>query len=231
MRIPNPPRLTVIHPAGQGAAVQPGHHGRDRMGRPRPPLTWSAPMQWPRAPTSCWLRPRSTRPKGLPAFRRSKGGEIRHRPPPRRRDLAEFRRHRADLSEQALDPEPPWGLRRCRGARRDGAGGVRRPGRFGRQIDDAIRIRLLHPPDGGLAGERSTRDGRRGDLRGRGRAKPDSVWNTTTEFSGPAASGGGVSTVFPRPSWQSGAASVVGAPRVAGCRDGGLPTRIRRWST
>ena len=51
------------------------------------------------------------------------------------------------------------------------------------------------------------------DRAGRGRAKPDSVWNTTTEFSGPAASGGGVSTIFPRPSWQSGVASVVGARR------------------
>ena len=32
MRIPNPPRLTVIHPAGQGATVQPGHHGTRWMG-------------------------------------------------------------------------------------------------------------------------------------------------------------------------------------------------------
>lgn len=46
-----------------------------------------------------------------------------------------------------------------------------------------------------------------------GRAKPDSVWNTTSDGFGPAASGGGLSLDFPRPSWQKAVSSVVGASR------------------
>ena len=45
------------------------------------------------------------------------------------------------------------------------------------------------------------------------RAKPDSVWNTTSDGFGPAASGGGLSLDFSRPSWQNGVSSVVGASR------------------
>ncbi len=45
------------------------------------------------------------------------------------------------------------------------------------------------------------------------RAQPDSVWNTTSESGGPAASGGGRSVVFGRPGWQSGVAGVVGSVR------------------
>ncbi len=45
------------------------------------------------------------------------------------------------------------------------------------------------------------------------RARPDSVWNTTSEGVGPAASGGGLSQVFPRPSWQKGVAGLIGAGR------------------
>ena len=40
-----------------------------------------------------------------------------------------------------------------------------------------------------------------------------SVWNDTALFGGPAASGGGVSSVFARPSYQNGVASVVGSTR------------------
>jgi len=45
------------------------------------------------------------------------------------------------------------------------------------------------------------------------RADPDDVWNTTSTAVGPAASGGGLSTVFARPSWQNGLAATVGASR------------------
>jgi subtilase family serine protease len=42
---------------------------------------------------------------------------------------------------------------------------------------------------------------------------PANVWNDTALFGGPAAGGGGVSTVFPRPLFQNGVASAVGATR------------------
>jgi len=45
------------------------------------------------------------------------------------------------------------------------------------------------------------------------RSEPDSVWNTSVEDYGPAASGGGLSSIFPRPTWQNGLSSVVGAGR------------------
>jgi subtilase family serine protease len=51
------------------------------------------------------------------------------------------------------------------------------------------------------------------------RRSPDTVWNDTREAHSPAASNGGLSTVFRRPSWQSGVAGVVkdhrGVPDVA----------------
>jgi subtilase family serine protease len=50
------------------------------------------------------------------------------------------------------------------------------------------------------------------NTRGR-RTAPDRVWNDTTLFGSPAASSGGVSTVFNRPSYQNGVASVVGNRR------------------
>jgi subtilase family serine protease len=50
------------------------------------------------------------------------------------------------------------------------------------------------------------------DTRGR-RTAPDKVWNDTTLFGGPAASTGGLSTVFTRPSYQNGVAGVVGNRR------------------
>src|SRR5205823_13882943 len=40
--------------------------------------------------------------------------------------------------------------------------------------------------------------------------EPDTVWNDTTLFNSPAASSGGLSTVFPRPSYQNGVAGAVG---------------------
>ena len=42
---------------------------------------------------------------------------------------------------------------------------------------------------------------------------PANVWNDTALFGSPAAGGGGVSTVFPRPLFQNGVASAVGATR------------------
>ena len=43
--------------------------------------------------------------------------------------------------------------------------------------------------------------------------KPDTVWNDTKLFNSPAASTGGLSTVFPRPSYQDGVSGAVGASR------------------
>jgi subtilase family serine protease len=40
--------------------------------------------------------------------------------------------------------------------------------------------------------------------------EPDTVWNDTPLFGSPAASSGGTSTVFPRPSYQNGVAGAVG---------------------
>jgi subtilase family serine protease len=45
------------------------------------------------------------------------------------------------------------------------------------------------------------------------RLAPDVVWNDTTLFQSPAAGGGGVSSVFPRPSYQWGVARTVGTQR------------------
>ncbi len=45
------------------------------------------------------------------------------------------------------------------------------------------------------------------------RVAPDKAWNDTTLFGGPAAGGGGLSTVFTRPSYQNGVAAVVGNRR------------------
>ncbi|MBV9809322.1 MAG: S53 family peptidase [Solirubrobacterales bacterium] len=50
-------------------------------------------------------------------------------------------------------------------------------------------------------------------LRKRARTRPDSVWNDTTRSGGPAASGGGVSRVFERPSYQNAVAGTVGGAR------------------
>jgi subtilase family serine protease len=45
------------------------------------------------------------------------------------------------------------------------------------------------------------------------RTEPDNVWNDTNIFGSPAAGGGGTSEFFPRPAYQAGVASVVGAAR------------------
>ncbi|MGA2926595.1 MAG: S53 family peptidase [Solirubrobacteraceae bacterium] len=45
------------------------------------------------------------------------------------------------------------------------------------------------------------------------RTAPDNVWNDTALLGGPAAGGGGVSTVFARPFFQSGVTHVVGSAR------------------
>jgi subtilase family serine protease len=45
------------------------------------------------------------------------------------------------------------------------------------------------------------------------RTAPDNVWNDTTLLGEPAAGGGGVSSVFSRPSFQASVSSVVGAQR------------------
>lgn len=50
------------------------------------------------------------------------------------------------------------------------------------------------------------------DTRGRHLA-PDAAWNDTTILGGPAASSGGLSTVFTRPSYQNGVAGLVGNRR------------------
>ena len=51
-----------------------------------------------------------------------------------------------------------------------------------------------------------------------GRTAPDNVWNDSATLGGPAASSGGVSSVFARPSFQAAVSSVVGSsPRGAGC--------------
>ena len=41
------------------------------------------------------------------------------------------------------------------------------------------------------------------------RTEPDTVWNDTALFGSPAAAGGGLSTVFPRPSYQNSVAGTV----------------------
>ncbi len=52
------------------------------------------------------------------------------------------------------------------------------------------------------------------DLNAKGaRLAPDTVWNDSSSAGGPAASNGGLSTVFSRPAWQDGVAGVVGARR------------------
>ncbi len=43
--------------------------------------------------------------------------------------------------------------------------------------------------------------------------QPDTVWNDTNLFNSPAASGGGLSTVFSRPTYQDGVAGHVGSQR------------------
>lgn len=45
------------------------------------------------------------------------------------------------------------------------------------------------------------------------RTQPDTVWNDTNLFGSPAAGGGGVSTVFSRPTYQNGVKPQVGAGR------------------
>jgi subtilase family serine protease len=45
------------------------------------------------------------------------------------------------------------------------------------------------------------------------RTQPDTVWNDTNLLGSPAASGGGVSEIFSRPSYQNGVANQVGASR------------------
>lgn len=45
------------------------------------------------------------------------------------------------------------------------------------------------------------------------RTAPDNVWNDTALFGGPASGGGGVSSVFSRPSYQNGVARTVGRSR------------------
>jgi subtilase family serine protease len=45
------------------------------------------------------------------------------------------------------------------------------------------------------------------------RTQPDNVWNDTTLLGSPAASGGGQSAVFPRPSYQKSVGNVVGTRR------------------
>jgi subtilase family serine protease len=45
------------------------------------------------------------------------------------------------------------------------------------------------------------------------RLLPDNVWNDTNVLGSPAAGSGGVSSVFPRPAYQNGVKSVVGAHR------------------
>ena len=56
--------------------------------------------------------------------------------------------------------------------------------------------------------------GTRLDLSASGkRLSPDTVWNDSAALRAPAASGGGVSSVFPRPAWQARVARVVGARR------------------
>ncbi len=45
------------------------------------------------------------------------------------------------------------------------------------------------------------------------RTAPDNVWNDTSLFGEPAAGGGGVSSVFSRPAYQSGVAAQVGTQR------------------
>ena len=45
------------------------------------------------------------------------------------------------------------------------------------------------------------------------RTAPDNVWDDTALLGSPAAGGGGLSTVFSRPSYQDGVASVVGSMR------------------
>jgi len=46
-----------------------------------------------------------------------------------------------------------------------------------------------------------------------GRTAPDNVWNDTALFGSPAASGGGVSSIFSRPLFQLGVGRVVGSRR------------------
>lgn len=45
------------------------------------------------------------------------------------------------------------------------------------------------------------------------RTAPDNVWNDTARFGSPAASGGGVSTIFSRPLYQLAQRNIVGAQR------------------
>jgi subtilase family serine protease len=45
------------------------------------------------------------------------------------------------------------------------------------------------------------------------REAPDNVWNDTNELGGPAAGGGGLSTVFTRPGYQDGVEGTVGNAR------------------
>ena len=69
------------------------------------------------------------------------------------------------------------------------------------------------------------------------RTAPDNVWNDTALFGGPAAGGGGVSTVFRRPFFQNGVTDVVGNARgnpdlsMSAAVDGGVVVYIGYTNT
>ena len=69
---PAPPDFTIIAPVGKIPAFNPGDTDMAGWaGRPR--STWSTRTPSLLARTSCWSRPRSRRPRGSPASRRSCG--------------------------------------------------------------------------------------------------------------------------------------------------------------
>ena len=66
---------------------------------------------------------------------------------------------------------------------------------------------------------------------------PDNVWNDTALLGSPAAGGGGISTVFPRPFYQNGVARTTGGGRgvpdvsMSGAVDGGAEVYLGFTST
>ena len=202
-KLPAPPSLLIIHPAGRIPKFKPTEYQAE-LGRGDHPRRGVGARPGPggadRAGRDAGIGERG--PQRLPADRR--GGEVCDGAPPRRRDQPELRRHRGDFPQG----HPAAAARRLPGG---GAALARchRPERLGRRG----RHRLPQRPDHLLHPSRS-RPGQpairwsppwaapnlRLDSQGQ-RTAPDQVWNDPVGT--PSASGGGKSVMFGRPAFQN----------------------------
>ena len=157
-KLPAPPSLLIIHPAGRYRDSR--RPARGSAGPKRQRLTSSGRTSWPRgadrAGRDAGVGERG--PQRLPADRH--GGEVRHRAPPRRRDQPELRRHRGDLPQG--HPAAAAGRLPGGGAARPRCHDAERLGRRGRHRLPQRPDHLLHPPRHVLAGQRPAGHGGRG---------------------------------------------------------------------